>query len=319
MNNMFEELSAFTSACKPCIFFIPFERSRIYVFSPDEAKKQGIFLNYSPHDMNVSHYFYDLKPEFVSFDEYREKFNRVMYHIRRGDTYLLNLTLKTKISLPHTLEELSSKVAGKFVGYWPGKFLFFSPEPFVIIDHDGHIHTFPMKGTSHSTKDPEGKVLSTQEKESREHATVVDLLRNDLAMVACDITVKNYKYLEKVFLSDGSYLWQMSSHIMGRLSSDWKHKAGEILYAMLPGGSISGAPKEKTLEIIQEVEGYERGFYTGIAGYFDGNKLVSTVMIRFIGVEKNEFYYYSGGGISSLSRVDEEYDEYRKKIYLPLK
>ncbi|MCX7696959.1 MAG: aminodeoxychorismate synthase component I [Bacteroidales bacterium] len=315
---MFEELTFFTARSEPCIFFISFDKKRIHVFSPNDAKRKGIFFIHS-HDQRVSHRFYDLKPEFICFDLYKRKFEQVMFHIRRGDTYLLNLTLRTKITLPYSLDELSEKVTGKFVGFWPHKFLFFSPEPFVIIDRDNFIHTFPMKGTSHSKIDVDGNLLLTKEKESREHATVVDLLRNDLAMVSGDITVEKYKYLEKIHLSDGNFLWQMSSHIKGKLPPDWKFKAGEILYTLLPGGSISGAPKKKTLEIIQEVEEYDREFYTGIAGFFDGKELISTVMIRYIGFVDGNYFYYSGGGISSLSVAEEEYEEYKKKIYLPLK
>ena len=88
---------------------------------------------------------------------------------------------------------------------------------------------------------------------------------------------------------------------------------------LLPAGSISGAPKEKTVQIIQQAEGEKRGYYTGIFGYFDGNNLESAVAIRYI--EKNEqgeMLFRSGGGITSQSSLEEEYQEILEKVYVPI-
>ena len=86
---------------------------------------------------------------------------------------------------------------------------------------------------------------------------------------------------------------------------------------MLPAGSISGAPKTKTVSIIKEAENYERGFYTGVFGVFDGANIDSAVAIRFIEQKNGEFWYKSGGGITHQSNVKEEYIELLKKIYVP--
>ena len=86
---------------------------------------------------------------------------------------------------------------------------------------------------------------------------------------------------------------------------------------MLPAGSISGAPKEKTVEIIQEVEGQPRGYYTGVFGIFDGASLDTAVMIRFIEQSDGEMFFRSGGGITTLSCADDEYQELLEKIYVP--
>mgnify|MGYP000682968536 FL=1 len=82
--------------------------------------------------------------------------------------------------------------------------------------------------------------------------------------------------------------------------------SGEILFSLLPAGSITGAPKKKTLEIIAEAETYERGFYTGVMGYFDGSSLDSAVMIRFVEQEGDRMYFKSGGGITCRSEVESE-------------
>ena len=91
-----------------------------------------------------------------------------------------------------------------------------------------------------------------------------------------------------------------------------------ILISLLPAGSVSGAPKAKTLEIIREAENEKRGYYTGVVGYFDGENLDSGVMIRFIEQDKDEFYYRSGGGITSQSNLASEYQEAIDKIYVPV-
>jgi para-aminobenzoate synthetase component 1 len=86
----------------------------------------------------------------------------------------------------------------------------------------------------------------------------------------------------------------------------------------LPAGSITGAPKAKTVEIIKQTENYTRGFYTGIFGYFDGVNLDSAVMIRFIENENGRLFFKSGGGITSMSEVQKEYEELIQKIYVPI-
>ena len=87
---------------------------------------------------------------------------------------------------------------------------------------------------------------------------------------------------------------------------------------LLPAGSILGAPKPKTLEIILEAENYDRGFYTGVCGWFDGVNLDSCVMIRFIEKESGKLYFKSGGGITHLSNFADEYQEMKNKIYVPI-
>ena len=87
---------------------------------------------------------------------------------------------------------------------------------------------------------------------------------------------------------------------------------------LLPAGSVTGAPKQKTVEIIKEVENYNRGFYTGIAGIYDGLSLKSYVMIRFIEKDNDKLYFKSGGGITSKSDFDKEYAELIEKIYVPI-
>lgn len=219
-------------------------------------------------------------------------------------------------------------------------FVCFSPETFVRIK-GGRIYSYPMKGTLDASLPNAEKLLTEDQKEAAEHATIVDLIRNDLSRVAEDVRVDKYRYIDVLHTNKGNIL-QTSSEISGRLPEDYPHHLGKILDAQLPAGSITGAPKDKTMQIIQEAEGYDRGFYTGIMGIYDQGELNSAVMIRFIEEEtspvdfeadgeKNfkasegkgdeasrKLYFKAGGGITSKSDCRKEYEEVIQKIYLPI-
>jgi para-aminobenzoate synthetase component 1 len=111
---------------------------------------------------------------------------------------------------------------------------------------------------------------------------------------------------------------QASSEITGQLPEDYPSQIGDILFALLPAGSVTGAPKKRTVEIIRETEAYERGYYTGIFGIFDGRNLDSAVLIRFLENTPTGVVYKSGGGITSQSDLMQEFDEMIQKIYVPL-
>lgn len=174
-----------------------------------------------------------------------------------------------------------------------------------------------MKGTIDATMPFAEEILREDEKETAEHATIVDLIRNDLSMVAEQVCVERYRYIDRINTNHGSIL-QTSSEITGKLPTGYLSSLGTILFRLLPAGSITGAPKKKTIEIIANAESYNRGFYTGIAGYFDGNNLDSFVMIRFIEQENNRLYFRSGGGITCNSKAESEYNEMIQKVYVPI-
>ena len=153
-------------------------------------------------------------------------------------------------------------------------------------------------------------------KEMAEHTMVVDLLRNDLSIVSNRVRVEKFRYVDEISAGEKRLL-QISSKISGELDENWNKKVGDILVSLLPAGSITGTPKRKTVEIIKKVEKYDRDFYTGIFGVFDGKSLDSAVMIRFIEKDKDgEFYYKSGGGITCDSNASLEYQELLDKIYI---
>jgi para-aminobenzoate synthetase component 1 len=113
-------------------------------------------------------------------------------------------------------------------------------------------------------------------------------------------------------------LLQVSSEISADLPADWRRNLGTILEKITPAGSITGTPKKKTMQIIEKVENYDRGFYTGVFGICRPEELRSAVMIRFVEKNRNGMIYKSGGGITLHSDPRSEYRELESKIYLPL-
>lgn len=161
------------------------------------------------------------------------------------------------------------------------------------------------------------KLYYLDAKESAEHATIVDLIRNDLSKVATKVKVDKYRYIDYISNNTGKII-QTSSQISGQLSNDYQQHIGDIISSQLPAGSITGAPKKKTVEIIEEAENYQRGFYTGTMGICINGNIDSAVMIRFIEKRKQGYVFKSGGAITSKSEYDKEYDEIKQKIYVPI-
>jgi para-aminobenzoate synthetase component 1 len=174
-----------------------------------------------------------------------------------------------------------------------------------------------MKGTIDASLPDAETIVINDLKETAEHNTIVDLIRNDLSMVAEDVKVDRFRYIEKIVTNDKALL-QVSSEISGKLPEGYHAEMGNIFRKLLPAGSISGAPKEKTIQIIHEAENYSRGFYTGVFGYYDGSKLDSGVMIRFIKNDNGRLIFCSGGGITVNSDPEIEFNELIDKVYVPI-
>ena len=247
---------------------------------------------------------------------YLKAFNLVQKHIVHGDSFLLNLTMPSKLSTDLSLKDIFKMSKARYKLWYKDQFVVFSPE--IFIRTDGlKISSYPMKGTMDaSMPDAESKLLSSK-KELAEHYTIVDLIRNDLSMVSKNVKLEKFQYIEKIKTHKHELL-QMSSRISGDLPVDYQKSIGDIIFRMLPAGSISGAPKKKTLEVINQAEPHQRGYYTGIFGIFDGRNIDSGVMIRYIENTAEGLIYKSGGGITAMSNAEEEYQELIDKIYIPL-
>ena len=317
-----EKLNKFGLEKEPFLFVISYDFTKYYIRKISELPS-CIKYELNSKDTIKSKSKVEIKKIPISFEEYKKKFEFLQEQIKEGNTYLCNLTAKTKIETSYSLDEIYENVHSKFKLRFKEKiknkdenFLCFSPERFVEIKKN-KISSYPMKGTIDATiPNAQAKILGDI-KEMAEHTMVVDLLRNDLGIIASKVKVDRFRFVEKINAGNKKLL-QVSSQISAQLSSNWNEKIGDILISLLPAGSITGTPKKKTIEIIETIEEYDRDFYTGIFGVFDGKNLDSSVMIRFIEEnEKNEMFYKSGGGITCDSNAKQEYEELLDKVYLP--
>lgn len=310
----FHDLNALGKQREPFLFISDFKAQKLEIFPLKDLQKQDVEFCIDENYRYKEHKHSLVKMP-LDFKSYEEKFHTVIENIKAGNTYLLNLTQSTPIQTSLTLKEIFSLANAHYKLRFKDEFVCFSPEKFIQISSNT-IHTYPMKGTiDASLPNAKEKILSDT-KEMAEHVMVVDLLRNDLSMVAKDVKVEKFRYITQIEAGEKKLL-QVSSHISGLLTENWHEKIGDILQALLPAGSISGAPKKSTLDIIEKVEGYERGFYSGVFGVYDGVTLDSGVMIRFIEKIQDGYLYKSGGGITLDSNNQAEYDELLDKVYLP--
>jgi para-aminobenzoate synthetase component 1 len=253
----------------------------------------------------------------LSFEEYAHKFEIVKRGLTHGDSFLTNLTVGVEVNCNDTFEELYALCDAKYKLLIPNEFVCFSPERFVRIIDDC-IYAYPMKGTIDATIANAENLLMNSYKEKCEHNTIVDLLRNDLSMVSDNVHVSRYRYIDRIKTHNGEIL-QTSSEIAGELTPDWHSRLGNIIFKLLPAGSICGAPKPATLKLITDAEQSPRGWYTGVWGYYDGTTLDTAVMIRCLARRNGKTYFHSGGGITINSCAEDEYNEVLQKIYLPIK
>jgi len=312
--NLKEQLNFYGEKKEPFFFIINYNKTDYEVIPlknlPDTIQYQ---INNEPKDTKHSS---KLEKQYIDFNEYKKKFTLLKENIRQGNTYLSNLTAQTKIKSELTLNQIFQKANAKFKLNYKNKFVCFSPERFCEIKGN-QIYTYPMKGTI-DAKIPNAKeIILKDKKELAEHTMIVDLLRNDLSIVSKKVKVENFRYCENIKAGDKELI-QVSSKISGELENNWNKRIGDIITSLLPAGSITGAPKRKTVQILDEIEKYDRGYFTGIFGIYDGEKLDSSVMIRFLEQDKEGNYTYkSGGGITSDSQVDKEYQEMCDKVYIP--
>lgn len=341
-----DQLNALGAQRKPCFFLMDFEQQqpRVWDLTEDGDDEPRFDFPGRPEAglPPASLPSVELAAEHLAPEVFRRAFQVVQDGLQRGDSFLTNLTFPTPVKLrwanshrapngapsdrgQHGFPEtpLTEKLAAI---YWqseakyrillPGNFVCFSPETFVTVNPDGYIESRPMKGTALDTIPARSDLLNSH-KEIAEHATIVDLIRNDLSQVAKRVRVTDYRYFHKITTSSRG-LVQTSSNIGGQLPTDWKARLGTILTTLLPAGSVSGAPKPATLDIIRRAEPGPRGYYCGIGGYFDGRVLDTCVLIRFIEKKGDSQYYFrSGGGITARSKWQEEYAELKAKIRIP--
>ncbi|SUY45763.1 para-aminobenzoate synthase component I [Clostridium putrefaciens] len=257
--------------------------------------------------------------EFISNfgkDEYIDTVERVRQYIRNGDVYITNLTQrfccetkKEPYEVYKDLRHINPAPFAAFMNVEDFSLVCSSPERFLKIMNN-IVETRPIKGTRPRGKNKEEdfknrKELIDSEKDKSELLMIVDLERNDLSKVCKPYSVK---VTELFKLEEYSTVFHLVSTIIGELKDEYT--AIDCIKACFPGGSITGAPKVRSMEVIDELEHNRRNVYTGCIGYlgFDGNADLN-IVIRTIFMKDGKAYLGVGGGITWESKKEEEYDE----------
>ena len=305
----------------PFVFLIDFLFKKPVAWPVDGIDPSEILFDFNGFTNDSKNHRNEFLPDFhftknpISFNEYQAKFNHVVNNLKAGNSFLVNLSVPTPIETNLGLKDIFQHSKAPYRFWLNDEFVCFSPEIFIKIKGK-KISSFPMKGTIDASFPDAEKVILSDPKEAAEHATIVDLIRNDISMVADQVWVERYRYIEQIETNQKTLL-QVSSEIAGILPEKFDGEFGDLLLKLLPAGSISGAPKPSTLKIIKDAEGYERGYYTGVMGYFDGENFESAVMIRYIENQNGKLIFKSGGGITAKSDAHSEYQELIDKVYLP--
>ncbi|MEH8159889.1 aminodeoxychorismate synthase component I [Aeromonas veronii] len=257
----------------------------------------------------------------MSRAEYGEKFARIQEYLAAGDCYQINLT--QRFSAPYQGDEWQAycllATANKapfsaFIRLPESALLSLSPERFLLLD-GRHIETKPIKGTRPRHPDPAidrqvAQELAQADKDRSENLMIVDLLRNDIGRVSRpgSVSVPHLFAVESF-----PAVHHLVSTIHGELDARWQ--GVDLLRACFPGGSITGAPKIRAMEIIEELEPQRRNAYCGSIGYLSQHgRMDTSICIRTLIAETGRLHCWAGGGIIADSDVDSEYQETYDKV-----
>jgi len=248
---------------------------------------------------------------------YRQAFERVQHYLRAGDCYQVNLAQRFEVAVEGDLwsayRRLCNINPAPFAAclHTPdAHILSVSPERFLQVDADGQVETRPIKGTRPRASDPAqdaalAAALAASDKDRAENVMIVDLLRNDLGHVCRPGSVRVPRLFE---VESFPTVHHLVSTVTGQLAAG-RH-ALDLLRAAFPGGSITGAPKIRAMEIIEELEPHRRGVYCGAIGYvgYDG-AMDTNIAIRTLVHSGGRARFWAGGGIVIDSVAEAEYQE----------
>ncbi|CAL1241290.1 Aminodeoxychorismate synthase component 1 [Candidatus Methylocalor cossyra] len=241
---------------------------------------------------------------------------RILRYIRDGDCYQVNLAQRFQVATAghpwfayQGLRLFNPAPFGAYLNFPAVRVLSSSPERFLKVQ-DGWVETKPIKGTRPRSPHPaadarQARELASSTKDRAENLMIVDLLRNDLAKTCAPGSVQ----VPRLFAVESyATVHHLVSTVVGRLAAG--RDALDLLRGCFPGGSITGAPKLRAMEIIEELEPHRRGVYCGAIGYigFDGN-MDSNIAIRTLVHSDNSVRFWAGGGIVADSDPEQEYRE----------
>ncbi|MDC0535660.1 aminodeoxychorismate synthase component I [Francisellaceae bacterium] len=296
-----------------------------FVFYEDKAKLtsseiDAFFSLINQYDANSESIIYDLSFN-QPYKDYEIGFNKIQQHLLNGDSYQVNYTAQYQFKLQGSTFYLYQKLRaqqlvsyGAYLPFSSGHILSFSPELF-FTKSGNKLKTKPMKGTIHrcldsNDDDIQKKFLQNDGKNRAENLIIVDLLRNDMARIAETGSVKVNKLFD---IETYQSVHQMTSEIEAKINPELSIE--NLFQALFPCGSITGAPKKKTMEIITQTEKASRGLYTGCIGYVSpDNDMSFNVAIRTIQFNQhNEGVLGVGGGITTQSNCMQEWQEMHLK------
>ncbi|KFZ30316.1 hypothetical protein IDSA_11245 [Pseudidiomarina salinarum] len=258
----------------------------------------------------------------LSAEDYAERFQAIQNYLLAGDCYQINLAQRFSADFSGDpwqaylrLRERNNAPFSAFMRLADGAIMSHSPERFLAVDPLGKVETKPIKGTRPRHADPRrdqqlALELAASEKDRAENVMIVDLLRNDLSRLCLPGSVQ----VPKLFAVE-TYpaVHHLVSTVTGQLAD--AGQATELLAACFPGGSITGAPKIRAMEIIEELEPHRRSFYCGSLGYFSQHGQADTnIAIRTLVAAQNKIYCWAGGGIVADSQCADEYQETLDKV-----
>ena len=281
-------------------------------FGKPSAVKEYLITNDEEKTISTE-YRIDIDTQIPNSKYYQKKIQEIKHYLKIGETYQINYSnpiqykyKKSKFDLYMYLRDIAKPANGIYLNTGMNEILSLSPEKFFEINNH-IIHTYPIKGTINRspilTEDIQLKTeLMNSEKDKAEHLMIVDLLRNDLGKI-CEYGSIKVKDLYKV--KSFETIHHMETDVYGTLFENIEFK--DIIKALFPSGSITGAPKERSMEIIDRVENYNRGIYTGSIGYLSKNGYMNfNVAIRTMYFNDNNGIYPVGGGIVWDSTAESE-------------
>lgn len=257
----------------------------------------------------------------LSHTAYTERFNAIQRYLRSGDCYQINLTQRFQAGYVGDewqaycqLAQVNQAPFSAFMRLPESTILSLSPERFLAL-HNREIETKPIKGTRPRFIDPDSdqasiNALQNSPKDRAENLMIVDLLRNDIGRVSKAGSVRVPKLFD---IESFKAVHHMVSTVTGSLAD--QHSATELLEACFPGGSITGAPKIRAMEIIEELEPHRRSAYCGSMFYLSRHgRMDSSITIRTLIAWQQKLYVWAGGGIVADSDANAEYQETFDKL-----
>jgi para-aminobenzoate synthetase component 1 len=299
---------------------------KIYLIEPDGANRD-IWLKAhqkAAQDKNQTDTPFSLSSAWqsnMSQTSYKDKFSAVQAYLSAGDCYQINLAQRFSASYQgdewQAYTELARENSAPFSAFLrldEGAVLCVSPERFLHLQN-GNIETKPIKGTRPRKKELEVDLAQIEDlkhapKDQAENLMIVDLLRNDIGRVAVPGSVK----VPTLFnVESFPAVHHLVSTVLGQLPNN--SQAIDLLQACFPGGSITGAPKVRAMEIIEELEPHRRSLYCGSIGYISRCQTMDTnIAIRTLVCHQGLIHAWAGGGIVADSKCEAEYQETLDKL-----